>query len=49
MLDFNQNEVEVNKPSRKKPIYPINTDLRKYLVKYGRYANPWDQGQYRHH
>jgi len=36
MLDFNQNEVEVNKPSKKKPIYPINTDLRKYLVKYGR-------------
>ncbi len=36
MLDFNQNDIEVNKPSRKKPIYPINTDLRKYLVKYGR-------------
>ena len=27
---------EMNKPSRKKPIYPINSDLKKYLVKYGR-------------
>ena len=27
---------EETKPSRKKPIYPINDDLRKYLVKYGR-------------
>ena len=36
MLEFNQNDIEVNKPSRKKPIYPINSDLRKYLVKYGR-------------
>ena len=36
MLEFNQKDIEVNKPSRKKPIYPINSDLRKYLVKYGR-------------
>jgi len=36
MLEFNQDNVEVNTPSRKKPIYPINTILRKYLVKYGR-------------
>ncbi|MFP5040130.1 hypothetical protein [Parasediminibacterium sp. JCM 36343] len=27
---------EESKPSRKKPIYPIKDDLRKYLVKYGR-------------
>jgi hypothetical protein len=36
MLEFNQNDVEINKPSRKKPIYTINSNLRKYLVKYGR-------------
>jgi len=27
---------KVNKPSKKKAIYPINEDLHKYLVKYGR-------------
>ncbi len=27
---------ENNKPSKKKPGYPINADLRKYLTKYGR-------------
>jgi hypothetical protein len=27
MLEFNQKDIEINKPSRKKPIYPINTDL----------------------
>ncbi len=27
---------EETKPSRKKPIYPINPDLRNYLIKYGR-------------
>lgn len=29
-------EERENKPSRKKPIYPINKDLQKYLKKYGR-------------
>ncbi len=27
---------EADKPSRKKPIFPVNPDLRQYLVKYGR-------------
>ncbi len=36
MQNINQDETEMNKPSRKKPIYPVNTALRKYLVKYGR-------------
>ncbi len=28
-----------NKPSRKKPIFPVNDSLRKYLIKYGREVN----------
>jgi len=30
---------ENNKPSKKKPIYPVNAALRKYLTKYGREVN----------
>ena len=36
MQNVNQEEIEMNKPSRKKSIYPVNEPLRKYLVKYGR-------------
>jgi hypothetical protein len=31
-----QIQTENNKPSRKKPIYPVTPGLRKYLIKYGR-------------
>ena len=35
-FDYINKPVESEKPSRKKPIFPINADLRKYLTQYGR-------------
>ncbi len=39
MININPESNIPNKPSRKKPIFPINTDLRKYLNNYGREVN----------
>jgi len=36
MINLTEEKYTANKPSRKKPIYPVNNDLRKYLTKYGR-------------
>lgn len=36
MIEIKQEEVYVEKPSRKKPIFPVNAPLRNYLTRYGR-------------
>lgn len=39
MIQVNQEDNQPNIPSKKKPIYPINHDLRKYLKHWGREVN----------
>ena len=36
MIEQNSEQNTADKPSRKKPIFPVNHNLRSYLVKYGR-------------
>ena len=36
MIDITKEEKHLEKPSRKKPIFPVNEPLRKYLEHYGR-------------
>ncbi len=36
MNNFEFEQTKADKPSRKKPIFPVNTNLRQYLKKYGR-------------
>ena len=38
-FENNQPTEQSDRPSRKKPIFPVNESLRKYLVKYGREVN----------
>ncbi len=33
---YSGTNIENNRPSKKKPIYPVNVNLRRYLTKYGR-------------